>query len=261
MTDYRRENQQLWNEWSDQFQSYWNANTADGELPPTPSPFGPDAPGGRQPDILDTVEGTDYVELGCGGGQGAVGTAMLGPETVVGVDFSDAQLRHARQLRDYYDADAQFVNGDVTDVPLADDRFDVASSEWAFQMVERIDDAFREAHRILRSGGVFVVSVPHPLNEILDTETGRIDASYFRTGPREITIDDDYESVMVVFDRTVAELHNALVDAGFEVKRLIEHQRQEVRETDPADSDLPSILWDVPQSVRFWAVAQSATHP
>ena len=256
MTDHRRENRRLWNEWSDDFQALWNADTAEGGLPPAPSPFASDAPGGRQPGILASVEGKDYVELGCGGGQGSVGTAELGADTVVGVDLSGAQLRHARRLRDFYGVEAHFVEGDVTDLPLGDGSFDIASSEAAFQMVERVDRALREARRVLRDGGVFVLGVPHPLYEILDAETGTIERSYFDAGPREITIDEGYESVLTVFDRTVADLHTALVDAGFEVRRLIEHRRHEVEENDPADSNLPGILWDVPQSVRFWAVAR-----
>lgn len=256
MTDHQQENQRLWNEWSDDFQALWNANTAEGELPPAPSPFAPDAPGGRQSEVLASVEGKDYVELGCGGGQGSVGTAKLGAETVVGVDFSSKQLRHARQLRDFYGVRVQFVKGDLTNLPLADDRFDVASSEAAFQMVEHIDQALFEAHRILRDGGVFVLSVPHPFNEILDPDAETVEQSYFDTGLREITIDEEYESKLTVFDRTVADLHNALVDARFEVRRIIEHQRHEVTENEPMDSDLPRILWKVPQSVRFWAVAQ-----
>ncbi len=256
MTDHRRENRRLWNEWSDDFQAIWNSDTAEEELPPAPSPFAEDAPGGNQPEILESVAGKAYVELGCGGGQGSVGTAELGAEPVVGVDFSGEQLRHARQLRDRYGVDAQFVQGDVTNLPLADDRFDVASSEAAFQMVEDLDRALGEAHRVLRGGGVLVLSVPHPLNEILDPEERTVARSYFEPGPREITIDDDYESTLVVFDRTVGELHGALVDAGFEVRRVIEHQRHEVERSDPADSDLPDALWDVPQSVRFWAIAR-----
>lgn len=256
MTERKRENQQLWNEWSDAFQSLWNADTADGKLPPTPSPFGPNAPGGHHPEILASVEGMDYVELGCGGGQGSIGTDQLGADTVVGVDFSSEQLRHARRLRDFYGVDVRFVEGDVTNLPLADDSFDVASSEAAFQMVEHLDRALSEAHRVLRDDGVFVLSVPHPLHEILDVEAGTIVGDYFDTGPRKITIDEDYESKMIVFDRTVADLHDALLDAGFEVRRMIEHRRHEVEENEPADSDLPEILWNVPQSVRFWAVAR-----
>lgn len=256
MTEHRQENQRLWNEWSDDFQSLWNADTAEGELPPAPSPFAPDAPGSDLPKTLTSVEGKDYVELGCGGGQGSVGTAQLGAESVLGVDFSGEQLRHARQLRDLYGVDAQFIEGGVTNLPLANDSFDVASSEAAFQMVEHVGRALREAHRVLRNGGVFVLSVPHPLYEGLDREAGTVERDYLDAGPRTITINEDYDSELIVFDRPVADLYNALVDAGFEVRRLIEHRHPTVEESDPADGDLPEVLWKIPRSVRFWAVVR-----
>ena len=256
MSDLHRENRRLWNEWSEDFQAIWNANTAEGELPPAPSPFASDAPGGPKPDVLDSIEGEDYVELGCGGGQGSVGTADLGADTVVGVDFSGEQLDHARKLRDFYGVDAQFVQGDVTALPLASDRFDAASSEAAFQMVEHLDEALAEARRVLRDGGVFVCSVPHPFNEILDAETATVEGDYFDEEPREITIDDEYDATLQVFDRTVADLHNGLQNAGFGVRHVVEHQRHAVENGDPEDSDLPEVLWRVPQSVRFWAVAE-----
>lgn len=256
MRHYHRENQRLWDEWSDDFQALWNANTTDGELPPTPSPFGPNAPGGSQPEILPSIEGKDYVELGCGGGQASVGTAELGAETVVGVDFSGEQLRHARQLREFCGVDVRLIQADVTALPFADNRFDVASSEWAFQMVEDLDRALDETNRILRDGGIFVLSLPHPTFEIIDIDNEVVDGNYFDTGPREITIDEDYESTLTVFDRTVADIYNALADAGFEVQRLIEHRRLEVENNKPTDNDLPEILWNVPESVRFWAVAR-----
>ena len=255
MTEHRRENRVLWNEWSDDFQAMWNADTAEGGLPPMPSPFDPDAPGGRQPEVLESVEGRAYVELGCGGGQGSVGTAELGADPVVGVDFSGEQLRHARRLRDLYGVDARFLQGDVTSLPFADGTFEVASSEGVYQMVADLEGAFREAHRVLRDGGVFVLSVPHPLYEVLDVETGTFEKDYLGDDRRRITIDETYDAEMVVFDRTVADLHNALVDAGFEVRRLLETRHHRAEDEDPPDSDLPELLWKVPGSVRFWAIA------
>jgi len=256
MTDPRAENRRLWNEWSDDFQAIWNANTAEGELPPTPSPFAADAHGYDEQDLVEDVEGKAYAELGCGGGQGSVGTALLGAEPVVGVDLSGEQLGHARQLRDFAGVDARFVQGDVTDLPLPDDRFDLASSEAAFQMVPDLDRALGEARRILRDGGVFVLSVPHTFYEIVDDETGAVERSYFDVGPRAIGIDEAYDADLIAFDRTVADLHNALVDAAFEVRRVVEHQRHAVEENGPEETDLPEFLWKLPQSLRFWTVAR-----
>ncbi len=256
MTDHRTANRRLWDEYSDDFQALWTADTDDDELPPAPSPFAADAPGGPQPDLLDAVEGRAYVELGCGGGQGTVGTAELGADPAVGVDFSGEQLAHARGLRDRYGVDAAFVRGDVTDLPFADDRFAVASSEAVYQMVEDLVGALREARRVLRPGGVLVVSVPHQFGEVIDEETGRLQRSYFDTGRREITIDDEYESEMVVFDRIVGELHGALQAAGFDVRRVIEHRHPAIESGAwDRDGDRPDVLWRVPTSVRFRATA------
>ncbi|GAA0645900.1 class I SAM-dependent methyltransferase [Salarchaeum japonicum] len=255
MDDHAQSNRRLWNEWSDAFQAAWNADTDD-DLPPAPSPFDADAPGFAEQSLLDAsdVEGADYVELGCGGGQGTVGTAELGADAV-GLDFSEEQLAHARRLRDFYGADARFAQGDVTSLPFPDDRFDLASSEAAFQMVADLDRALAEAHRVLRPGGVFVLSVPHPLYEAFDAETSELTRDYLDPGPRDITISEEYGETLTVFDRPIDARYNALAEAGFDVHRLVEHQHPHVAENDPGARDLPDALWKVPRSVRFWAVA------
>jgi SAM-dependent methyltransferase len=258
MDDSRRENQQLWNAWSDEFQALWNADTADGELPPVPCPFTEDAPGGSQPEILPSIDGVEFVELGCGGGQASVGTAMEGADTVVGVDFSSEQLRHARKLRDLYGVDARFVHGDVTDLPFADDSFDVAFSGWVVQMIASLDAFLAEAHRVLRPAGVLVFDLPHPFYECFDPSTATLDRSYHDTGRREVTINEEYDAEMVVFDRTVADLHNAAVDAGFDVKRVLEPGSDDPDDydDDPLESNQPDLMAMVPRTLRFWAVAR-----
>ena len=45
-----------------------------------------------------------------------------------------------------------------------------------------------------------MLSVPHPLYEILNSETETFEQGYFDTGRREITIDEDYKSELIVFD-------------------------------------------------------------
>jgi len=257
VTDAHRENRRLWNEWSDAFQALWNADTEEGGLPPAPRPFTPDTPGGTQPAVLPSIAGRDVVELGCGGGQASVGLASEGADTVVGVDFSTAQLDHARALRDLYGVDVQFVVGDVTDLPLADDTFDVAFSGWVFQMIERIDECLTEAHRVLRDGGVLVFDVPHPFYELFDPETATLERSYHADARREITIDESYEAEMVVFDRTVGDLHASLVDAGFDVRRVLEPGSDDPDDYDdePPDSQRPDLMAMIPRNLRFCAVA------
>lgn len=258
MNGTRKENQRLWDEWSDGFQALWNADTSEGELPPAPCPFTSDAPGGSHPDILPSIEGVDFVELGCGGGQASIGTAKEGAENVVGVDFSPEQLRHARKLRDLYGVDAQFVGGDVTNLPFPDNRFDVAFSGWVFQMVENIEKCLKEAHRVLREDSVLVFDLPHPFYELFNPNTETLERSYHASNRREITIDEEYESKMIVFDRTVSELHNALVDAGFDVRRILEPGSDDPDEydDDALNSTQPELMALVPRNLRFWATVR-----
>jgi SAM-dependent methyltransferase len=114
-----------------------------------------------------------------------------------------------------------FLAGDVGDLPLADAAFDLAFSSWVFQMVEDLQEAFAEAARVLRPDGAFVFAIPHPFYEIYDPESREIERSYFDPRPERKSI-GDIEADMVVFHRTVAEIHRALAEAGFVVDRLLE---------------------------------------
>ena len=256
MDDYRGENRRLWNEWSQDFQALWNADTADGQRPPAPCPFTPDAPGGSHPEMLPSVDGIDFLEIGCGGGQASVGTAEEGAETVVGVDFSREQLGHATRLRDRYGVDAEFVTGEVTNLPFADDSFDAAFSGWVLQMVEHLRESLEEARRVLRPDGVLVFDLPHPFYEQFDPESGTLERSYHGAARRRISIDEDYDAELVVFDRKVSELQNEAVRAGFDVKRILEPGSDDPDdyEDDPLASNQPELMAQVPRNLRFWAV-------
>lgn len=259
MSDSRKENRDLWDAWSDDFQALWNADTAEGDLPPVPFPLTEEGSlDGWRADLVPEIEGMDFVELGCGGGQATVGAGREGVDTAVGVDFSTEQLRHAKRLRDFYGVEAQFVTGDVTNVPLADESFDVAFSGWVYFMVDDLAACLAEARRVLREGGVLVFDVPHPFYELFDPETRELVRSYHSSGPRRNTIDEDYEADMIVYDRTVGELHNALVDAGFAVERILEPGSDDPDDydDDPLESNQPDLMAMVPRSLRFWAVVE-----
>lgn len=216
-----RETRDCWQAWSDDFQSAWNADTAEDELPPAPVHYGPGFPDDERLAFLPDLDGADVVELGCGGGQASVGFAQEATNSVTGVDFSTEQLHHARKLRDAYGVDAQFAAADVTDLPLADDAFDLAFSSWVFQMVGDLDACFAEAARVLRPGGTLAFAVPHPFYEQFDPEERELERSYFDDAPERKSI-GDVEADLVVFHHTVGAYHRALVDAGFTVERLYE---------------------------------------
>ncbi|MFC7197417.1 class I SAM-dependent methyltransferase [Halosimplex aquaticum] len=204
--------------------------------------------------LLPDVAGEDVLELGCGGGQCSVKLAQRGAN-VTGLDLSAEQLSFARDLAAEHDADVEFVQGDVTDLgTFPDDAFDVAFNAYVFQWVGDLAACFREAHRVLRTDGRFVFSMPHPVYGLAEPESHRVEESYFDTG-RQVTAYDDLGADMVTYRHRVSDVHNALVDAGFRVERV-----REPGSDDPADYEegpwgerRPELLAKLPSTLIFEA--------
>lgn len=201
-------------------------------------------------DLLEDVEDGDVLELGCGGGQCSVALAADGAD-VTGLDVSKQQLAHARRLAAEHDVDVEFVQGDVTDLGMfRDESYDVAFNAWVFQWVGDLATCFEETHRVLRPGGRFVFSLPHPVYELADVDSHRITESYFDTGRYEISHEEvDVDQVM--FRHTVSGIFNDLTDAGFDVERMHEPGTPDAADYEPGPwgeftpelmSKLPAVL-------------------
>ena len=249
MDQHRR----LWDAWSDDFQAAWNAETAAGELPPALIHYGPGFPEARRREFLPDLTGRDVIELGCGGGQASVGFARTPTDRVVGVDLSAVQLGHARELRDSYEADAEFVAGSVTDLPVGTTEFDLAFSSRVFQMVPDLGGAFAEAARVLRPGGRFVFAVPHPFYQVFDPETHDPVRSYFGDEPARKSI-GGVDVDLLEFPHRIGDYHAALVDAGFVVDRLFEPGSDDPEYYEEDMSYKPALMANVPPTLVMRAV-------
>jgi cyclopropane fatty-acyl-phospholipid synthase-like methyltransferase len=101
-------------------------------------------------ELLGDVAGKDVLELGCGGGQCTVGMAGRGAN-VTGIDLSESQPDHARELVAERDVEVDLVQGDVTDLSaFEDESFDAAFNAYVFQWVEDLVACFEETYRVLR---------------------------------------------------------------------------------------------------------------
>jgi len=99
--------------------------------------------------------------LGSGAGNDCfVARAIVG-ETgkVVGIDFTDAMLEKARKNKAKLGfQNVEFVKGDIEDMPLEDNQFDVVISNCVLNLVPDKRKAFAEIKRVLKPGGHFCVS-------------------------------------------------------------------------------------------------------
>ncbi len=248
------DSREQWNEWSDEFQAIWTPDQSD-ELPPATVHYGAGYPEDRRLDPFPQIEGTDVVELGCGGGQASVGFARHGAGSVTGVDFSSEQVRHASRLPDHYGVEADFVVGDVTRLPFADYSFDIAFSAYVFQLVENLQACLGEACRVLRDGGTLVFSVPHPFARLFDPESHEPTGSYFEVGPERTTV-ADLGMEVIEFHRRVGDYHEALFEAGFAVEELLEPGSRDPEYYRKHGGQEPELFAKVPPTLVFRAVKE-----
>ncbi len=108
------------------------------------------------------VRSKDVLEIGCGGGQCSVYLAQRGAR-MVALDLSSRQLAHARAHARARGVAVRFIESSAEDLSMLEDAsFNVALSSFALGFVEDIGRAFREAHRVLRPGGLFAFSWGSP---------------------------------------------------------------------------------------------------
>lgn len=104
----------------------------------------------------------DYVlDLGSGAGNDCfVARAIVG-ETgkVTGLDFTDAMVEKAIENNKKLGfTNVEFVQGDIEEMPLPDNQFDVIVSNCVLNLVPDKNKAFAQMIRVLKPGGHFCVS-------------------------------------------------------------------------------------------------------
>jgi len=106
-------------------------------------------------------EGDSVLDLGSGAGNDCfVARAIVG-ETgkVTGIDFTDAMLEKARKnVAKLGFSNVVFVKGDIEEMPLEDNQFDVIVSNCVLNLVPDKTKAFSEIYRVLKPSGHFCVS-------------------------------------------------------------------------------------------------------
>src|ERR1700736_3552949 len=102
--------------------------------------------------LPDSIADKDVIELGCGTAYVSSWLARRGAR-VVGIDNSSVQLANARRFQREFDVAFPLIHGNAEAMPLTDESFDVAISEYGACLW---CDPYRwipEAARVLRPGG------------------------------------------------------------------------------------------------------------
>ena len=177
---------------------------------------------------LGEVAGLDVVELGCGTAYVSAWLAKRGAHPV-GVDPTPAQLATAREMQTEFGLEFPLVEAVGEDVPLPDESFDLAVSEYGASIWA---DPFRwipEAARLLRPGGRLVFlrnSTISMLTMDLDGATENL-----QRPQRDMNRIEWPDTGEVEFHPPAGAMIDVLRGSGFEIERLIELYASEDAET------------------------------
>ena len=114
------------------------------------------------PTAFTTIKAGDTVlDLGSGAGNDCfVARSFVGENgKVVGLDFTPQMLAKARANAEKLGfTNIEFVEGDIEDMPLESNQFDVVISNCVLNLVPNKKAAFEQIYRVLKTNGIFSIS-------------------------------------------------------------------------------------------------------
>ncbi|MFE7800915.1 class I SAM-dependent methyltransferase [Nocardia sp. NPDC057440] len=115
------------------------------------------------PTLFDDVaaelkDKAQVLDVGCGGGQLAVGLATAGEHLQLsGIDLSPQQVRRAQKRGAPLGGRVQFRQGSAMDLPFADNSFDAVLSSGSIKHWPDQRKGLSEMIRVLRPGGLLLI--------------------------------------------------------------------------------------------------------
>jgi SAM-dependent methyltransferase len=128
------------------------------------------------------LTGAEVLCLASGGGQQGPVLAAAGARVTV-LDNSPRQLAQDRMVAEREGLDLSTVQGDMADLHMfADGRFDLVVHPVSNVFAPDVRPVWREAYRVLRSGGVLIAGFTNPLRYLFDwdqaEQTGVLEVKY-----------------------------------------------------------------------------------
>jgi len=171
-----------------------------------------------------SVEGMDAIELGCGTACVSDWLARRGARPV-GIDNSPTQLATARRMQEEFGIAFPLHLGNAEDLPFADERFDLAVSEYGASIWCDPYMWIPEAARVLRPGGRLIYLVNSVVEMLCMGVDDTVDIPVGETLKRPqfgMHRFDWVDDESVEFHLPHGEMIRLLHASGFAVERLIE---------------------------------------
>jgi SAM-dependent methyltransferase len=171
--------------------------------------------------LPDDLAGLDVVELGCGTAYFSAWLARRGARPV-GVDPTPAQLETARRCQRELGLEFPLIEAYAESVPLPDEAFDLALSEYGASIWA---DPYRwipEAARLLRPGGLLVFLRNSTLSILCGPDEGHVEERLVRPQFGMCRFDWRSDDGGIEFQLAHGDWVRLLRGNGFEILDLIE---------------------------------------
>lgn len=198
--------------------------------------------------LCEPYRGARVLDLGCGEGYCARQLKRSGADEVLGIDLSSGMIDAALREESARPLGIQYRQGDALSLAeLEDASFDLVVAVFLFNYLDcaAMTGSMREVQRVLKPGGKFVFSVPHPAFPYMRPPQAPF---YFDLGgknyfaardiryPGKIWRRDGSALDVQVVHKTIEDYFTALGRAGFhnlpELRELT--VTENIREVDPA---------------------------
>jgi len=166
--------------------------------------------------------GNHVLDLGSGAGNDCFVARSIVGETghVTGIDFTDAMLDKAnKNLEKTGFKNIDFVKGDIEQMPLHDNSFDVVVSNCVLNLVPDKQKAFSEIYRVLKPGGHFCISdvvltgeLPQKLQEAAEMYAGCVSGAILKDAYLHIIREQGFTNVEVKKEKEIEIPNNILLN-------------------------------------------------
>jgi ubiquinone/menaquinone biosynthesis C-methylase UbiE len=113
---------------------------------------------------LPDLKGKTVLDLGCGDGTDSSFYLENGAAYVAGIDASNELLEKAKEKHTGID----FQYGLFEKIPFENEKFDLVFSKYALMTSAELEPIFIEVTRVLKSGGIFMFLVTHPIRQFYE---------------------------------------------------------------------------------------------
>jgi len=171
-------------------------------------------------EFAEIEEGSTVLDLGSGAGNDCfVARSIVGESgKVVGIDFTDEMIEKAIVNNEKLGfKNVEFVKGDIEDMPLDDNQFDLVISNCVLNLVPNKEKAFKEIYRVLKPGGHFCISdvviqgsLPEKLKQDAEMYAGCVSGAIAKNEYLDLIAKNNYSNITIEKEKEI-EIPNSIM--------------------------------------------------